>query len=370
MASVHRRPRSPFWFACWRNPEGKLRMRSTKLTSRSKALRMAMELESTERRMQEGRITVEAAVRAITDVAQELGQTAELPSSIAVWFREWLKEREGHVADSTMVNYRKAIDDLIEFLGQDADRPLPWLTASRLQHWVNKLSTRDKLSPGTVRIYCEPIRAATKRAWHRGLIDADVSSELELPKKQSADKAAFSADEIEKLLAVADQEWRLAIMFGAFAGLRLGDATSLTWRNVELTTATLRLEVEKTGRSQTLPLHPRLLDELSKLTQAEPDTPLCPALKDRDSRGTNGLSGQFAALVKRAGIEVRSVGSGVRKVTDKTFHSLRHSFVRRLLAAGVDDTTRMKLAGHTSKQAHSAYSKPEFDQLRSAVNKV
>ena len=46
MASVHKRPDSKYWHAFFRNSEGRLIDRSTRLTDRKKALKVAEELEA------------------------------------------------------------------------------------------------------------------------------------------------------------------------------------------------------------------------------------------------------------------------------------------------------------------------------------
>src|ERR1035438_6541170 len=45
MASIHQRPRSPYWHASYLGPDGRQILRSTKLTDRQAALGMAIELE-------------------------------------------------------------------------------------------------------------------------------------------------------------------------------------------------------------------------------------------------------------------------------------------------------------------------------------
>jgi integrase len=369
MASVHKRRKSKYWMAAWRNAEGKLRLVSTKQTTRSKALRTALEWERLDRELKEGRIAADQAVKVVTEMSQELGLQVEALPTIREWFTGWLRERETHIKDSTGVNYEKAIKDLLAFLKADAEKPLPSLSTARLQSWVNSLSTRG-LAAGTVKIYCEPIRAAVTRAWKRGHLTADVAAELELPKRVAAEKDAFTLAELDRLLAAADAEWRIVILASAYAGLRLGDATSLTWREVDLARGLIQLDQGKTGKGVVIPIHPRLRAEIEPLAGDDPDAPLTPGLIGRDSRGTHGLSGQFKSIIQKAGIQVEQRGTGKRKVSSKSTHSLRHTFVRRLMAAGVDESVRMKLAGHASKGAHRVYAQADLDQLWHAVERL
>jgi integrase len=59
-----------------------------------------------------------------------------------------------------------------------------------------------------------------------------------------------------------------------------------------------------------------------------------------------------------------------RKVAERSFHSLRHSYVTALSAAGVAVELRQKLAGHSSESQSLLYTHPEFAALRSAIEKL
>jgi integrase len=369
MATVLRRKNSAYWRAYWRDANGKLRGRSTKQTSRSKALRMALEFERIDRELRRGRMAAQQAQRVVSDLVRELGLVVDEVPTIREWFDLWLKDRTARVRDGTAINYKKSVLDLLTFLKVDADRPLPILTADRVQAWVNSLAERG-LAAGTVKIYFEPIRAASTKAWKRGYLTADVASGIDRPKGKPAERDAFSPSEIDALLSEADDEWKVVILAGALAGLRISDAAGLTWKSVDLAKGVLHLTQQKTDKAIVIPLHARLRAHLEKLAGDVPDAPLCPSLKDMDTRGSNGLSGTFKAIMRRAGVTGEDRGAGKRKVSSKSAHSLRHTFVRLLLANGVDESVRMKLAGHASKSAHQIYAQADLDQLRKAVDAI
>lgn len=313
-----------------------------------------------------------AAVQAqavIADLVREMGLEVVDTPTVRAWFDSWLIEREAHIAEATRFNYSKAIRSLLEFLGGDADRPLPALTPPKLQSWLNSVTKRG-LSTGTARTYTEPIKAALLKAWRRGVLPNDPSADLEIAKVTSAKKDAFTQAEIDGLLGVADNDWRLVILLGAYAGLRLGDATRLTWRSVDLIAGVLRVTQGKTKAEVLIPIHPRLRAEIERHAGDDADAPLCPALCGKESRGTHGLSFGFKDVMRRAGIGFEQRGTGQRKVSSKSAHSLRHTFVRRLLAQGVDESVRMRLAGHTSKEAHRTYAQADIDMLRKAVESM
>jgi len=72
-----------------------------------------------------------------------------------------------------------------------------------------------------------------------------------------------------------------------------------------------------------------------------------------------------------AGIDPQTVkGGGIRRVSKRTFHALRHSFTSALANAGVSPELRMKLTGHKSAEIHRGYTHMEMDTLKDAIKKL
>ena len=99
---------------------------------------------------------------------------------------------------------------------------------------------------------------------------------------------------------------------------------------------------------------------------------LFPSLAERSTGGKNGLSGQFARVMARAGIEgkiTRHTAQG-RANSSLSFHSLRHSFNSAMANAGVAEELRMKLVGHSTREIHTKYTHHELESLRAAVSVI
>jgi integrase len=156
--------------------------------------------------------------------------------------------------------------------------------------------------------------------------------------------------------------------------MRLRDASSLTWRNVDLEQKTITYLPLKKARLPNaskvrVPIHPDLLDALLHLPVdgRSPDAPIFPGLKDLPSSGKTGLSGRFLAILERAKIDTMPIRRpGSRKFQAKTFHSLRHTFVSLMANSGVTQELRKELAGHSS-DVHRTYTHHSPSALRGAV---
>jgi len=120
MASLHRRPRSKFWQAAWRDAGGKLHIRSTKEIARNKAWEIARGWEHVERNAK-----TEAQVRKVVSeiLHRNTGQTLRT-STVREWFKQWLKGK----GEETKGRYSGVANAFLLHLGERADRPLAAVT--------------------------------------------------------------------------------------------------------------------------------------------------------------------------------------------------------------------------------------------------
>ena len=372
MASV-RQSKSPRWQATYR-AGGKQFTRATSVLIPTDGRERSLErsrrraLAEAERMEQEARRRIE----------EGQGGGAAAPATYREMVERILEEaanRPHPPAENTLRAYRSALSSFAEHLGWDTR-----LSQVRPRHatgWVEGME-REGYSPATIDQRRAIVRTAFAQAEGMGWI-ASTPWKQAVPQlgARSASRAAhresrtlrrseFSLQELRQLLAVADREWSISILLGALLGLRLGDATSVRWEDIDFVTGALRVTAQKTQRELVLPM-PRPLAEKLAATPAEERTgPVTPGLA---KRATSSLSRAFAGLVKRAGIEV-ATHEGRRRSSDKTFHALRHSAASLLAGAGVDKEIRMAILGHHSEAVHSGYVHHDTHQLAAAVDSV
>lgn len=177
-----------------------------------------------------------------------------------------------------------------------------------------------------------------------------------LPRKRldTSIRRALTDKEIEKIFAKATGEDRILFAIGLYTGLRLGDAVRFSWSNIDTTKDIVRVKTSKTGADVAIPIHPRLRETIVK---AKADSELlCPTLYAMYKRSGSGpVSRRIVRLFNRCGI-VTSVesGNGVARPLCG-FHSLRHTFVSRCAAAGVDRAVIQALVGHSSARMTEHY---------------
>ena len=97
-----------------------------------------------------------------------------------------------------------------------------------------------------------------------------------------------------------------------------------------------------------------------------------PGLSGKRTGGDYGLSTAFKNIMRKAGVDSQPVEreEGVRTLSRRTFHALRHSFTSALANAGVAPELRMKLTGHKTEAIHAGYTHHELETLRGAIAKL
>jgi integrase len=372
MASIHQRPRSPYWHASFLAPDGRWKLCSTKCRDRTKAMAVALEFERASKLAGRGELVETQAREVLKDIMKraDMGETLQ-SVSIKSHFDTWLASKCGLKKKSTGERYGVAVKDFLALLGSRASKSLTSLSASDVQRFLDH-RTAKKLSPATVNLDVAIIRTALNAARRLGLVTTNVAEAVELPEAVSMERGIFTAPEVKMLVDTAEGEWKLLIMFAFFIGARLSDCARLQWDGVDLNEGTLTYTQAKTGAKVTTPLHPDLLARLNKLAKSDkPEVFIMPKIAAQRGSGRRGLSETFKKIMRSAGVDAQTVkGKGNQMFSKRSFHALRHSFTSALANQNVSPELRMKLTGHSTEGEHKKYTHHEMDNLRAAVGKI
>jgi len=370
MASIHRRSRSPYWWAAWRDATGRLFYRSTKQTDKHKALNFALECERAEKHATAGTLTDTQARNIVGSILErtQTGERLRNPKA-SEWLREWVSGKESSKAETTGIRYRHTVEDFIGYLGPRADRPLVAITDRDIQGFID-YRARQKVGPSTLNVDGKILRAAFTRARKANLISNNPAEAVELPARKSIERGTFSPNEVKLLVNAAEGEWKTLLLIGYYTAARLSECCRVDWKDVDFTKRTISFPITKTGVSLLLPLHDGLEEHLQSIAG---DTPgkVMPGLAAVRVSGRRGLSAHFLGLMAKAGLDPEKVdGAGKRQLHKRTFHALRHSFASALANAGVPPELRMKLTVHRSSRVHETYTHHEMEKLRTALKKL
>ena len=377
MPCVIKRPDSKNWIACFTDINGRRLKRSTKIAAiereRLKALKIAEQYEEAACKKR----TAAQVRRVIADLHSQI--TGEnLPfQSFRVYLAGWLAEKQGETAKATMHFYSSNAEKFLIFLGDRADKDISEITKKDILDF-RRMEAERGLAPKTINHSIKFLRMVFAKAWVDDVIsDTPAKSVKALKKSREKAKRPFSQDEIRAVLRVADDEWKSMVLFGLFTGQRLGDIACLTWGNIDLQAQEVRLVSKKTGKDIKVPIAGPIAKHIATLTPGDkPSSPVHPHAAEimRIQKKSGGLSNQFAKILARAGLrekqphtkthgQGRGVGSNKEKLS---FHSLRHTAVSMMKAAGIPEATVMELVGHDSVEISRHYTHTGYAELKRA----
>ena len=163
MASIFRRPHSPFWFCSYRCGDGRWLKKSTKQTDRRKATEFCIKLEEAERTALNRTLTTAQARKLFNEVLQRAGDEPLEDFTVQEWLLEWLKSKEASHAQSTAERYGKPVQDFIAHLGKRADLPLRAVTPKDVRSYRDALR-KDGRAAVTVNFAHKTIASALEAA--------------------------------------------------------------------------------------------------------------------------------------------------------------------------------------------------------------
>ena len=375
MASIQKRTKKGNFYAFFRDANGNRACKSAKTTDRAQAMALALKWERAAAEASKGQLTVDKARQVLNEMLSLTGLAIDQETTKA-FAKRWLDGKKKLKAARTAERYGPIIVRFLTAIGSKADQPLSNVTSQDVEAHRDFLITSGK-STLSVNLELKTLGAMFNQAHRQGLMSSNPVSAVEMDEAAGSTKEPFSPDEVGKLLAVTrDTPWHGAILIAALTGLRLGDVSHLKWSAIDLLDAgqeTLKITPKKTlrkGRALIIPLHSAIVLHLAEAKAPEDlNTYLFPALAIKTG-GAAGLSSLFAKLMQEAGI-IRTMteakGKG-RRVSNKSFHSLRHYTTTELLNAGVDEALRMKLLGHSKAATNRGYSHASVKSLRGAVD--
>jgi integrase len=369
MASLHKDPRgrSPYWYCAYTLPNGRRCLKSTKQRDRKKAADVCRAWEKAAESAGRGHLTEVQARKVLNDILESVDEGPIRSQSIRQFFLKWLTGKQQSKKETTGRRYKKAIQEFLDSLGVRADKSLNALTPGDIEHFRD-VRTEQGVSASTVKLDLKLVRSVLNTARRQALLVHNPAEAVDLPLVKGNERDVFTPDEVRALLKIAAPDWQTAILIGYYAGPRLGDLVSLTWKSVDLGEGVLFYTQGKTGKKVEVPIHPDLMKHLVSIASKDPASFLCPSLGNVSIGGRSGLSKQFAALMAQAGIDQRQIQSSRNhKFSQLSFHSLRHSFSSALANVGVSADVRMKLTGHKSADVHQRYTHMQLEPLKTAI---
>ncbi|WP_324725963.1 tyrosine-type recombinase/integrase [Actomonas aquatica] len=360
MASVRRKPRSKYWYACYTDGSGVQQQISTKLTKKTEAFQLAVTFE----RAAHLDLAEAEALAEIGKIFARLRGDNITKVTIKEHLQKWLEERRGEVEAVSLERYRSSIDRFLSSLGSEAHVPVHRCSESHIRKFREERAA--EVAPSTVNADINVLRFAFKRAMDKRLIVVDPTEQVQnlaaRTKRGSSLRRPYTREEFRHLLEHANTEWEGMLYFGLYTAQRLGDIARVRWRDLE--NGVMKIIRSKQQSAAVVPLHPVIQAYLQQIPRGRPNDPVFPDIAEtvRKTGRTGGLSNQFHKLLVAAGLAAKrskkNTGRGhdkARTQSELSFHCLRHTANSWLKEAGVGEAVVRDIVGHESTDVSRVY---------------
>jgi integrase len=380
--------RSPYWICCYTSATGQRLKKSTKVRikplkgekrkdgspktaadKRAEAWEVCLAYGRAENHAKNGTLTEQQAKKIIWEILERSTGEPLHNYKVSDWLNHWLDLKEQVRSGKTMDRYRQVIRDFIASLGGRANLALSHITAKDVLIYRDSIIAAKKTAR-TANLSVKVVSAAFNAAVRQHIIESNPATALETLPVKVEEKETFTPSQVARLVRAADDDWRGAILLGYYTGARISDVANMRWGAIDWQNKLIRFTPSKTKKPVVVPLHQQLERELLKRPGIGKAS-MFPSLAGKGTGGRFGLSGLFAAIMERAGIQGKPVeGSGGRTLSSLSFHSLRHSFNSAMANAGITQEIRQKLTGHTSAETNKVYTHHDLESLRKAIGVI
>jgi integrase len=119
--------------------------------------------------------------------------------------------------------------------------PIDELRALDLDRLYDRLTAERGLRPATIRKIHNTARGALRQAVRWGLVSKNVAADASPPTVRRTTIRVPSPDEVNKLLAEANEPFATLLRVAVATGMRRGELCGLRWTDVDLEQATVRV---------------------------------------------------------------------------------------------------------------------------------
>jgi tyrosine recombinase XerC len=278
---------------------------------------------------------------------------------------------ERNSSEHTITSYQNDLYQLLGFASRHLEQDENSLDISIIDRliirlWLGEL-TEEGMARSTIARKVAAVRSFFKYSFKRGYIQKNPAHLLIIPKKEQRLPTTVQTGEISEMMELAGENDPVTIQERAIlelfysTGIRLSELTNLNVKDIQLHQKQLTV-FGKGSKQRIVPLGEKALTAIEK------------HLEQRNQLFTSDTSRDINALFLSVGgkrIYPRMVQRIIKKyllkvseVTQKSPHTLRHSFATHMLDAGADIRLIKEFLGHANLASTQIYTHTSVERLQ------
>lgn len=248
------------------------------------------------------------------------------------------------------------------------NRTLRSITAGDIERFItgmlNSKTYKDKApAPATCNRVRSFLSAALNMAKRRGYVDRNPVQDVKKLREDNERDRYLKPQEEADILGESPDFLRPIMTFAVNTGMRLGELVSLKWSDIDQDAGFIRVDQSSKGhKTRHIPINAAIESVLADLKPCQTEEGFIPQVFVNERFGkpykASSVYNAFKAAAGRANVD------GV------VFHTLRHTTVSRMVAAGIPDRVIMKIVGHSTPNMVARYAHLAPESLKGATDSL
>jgi integrase/recombinase XerC len=292
-------------------------------------------------------------------------------------YLQYLKiERNASV--HTINSYGNDLSQLLDFAAREFNKESRHVQVDEIDRltirlWLGELS-ENGMARNTIARKVASVRSFFKYCFKRGYIDKNPAHLLIVPKKEQRLPKTVRLTDIETMMNLADgdepcqiQEKAILELFYS-TGMRLSELTGLNVTDLDLNQRQITV-FGKGSKQRTIPLGNKALDACSRHLQTRKK--LLTSKSGPDAKTALFIAPEGGRMYPRKVQRiVKDYFLKVSEVTQKSPHTLRHSFATHMLDAGADIRMIKEFLGHANLASTQVYTHTSVERLKKVYSQA
>ena len=318
---------------------------------------------------------IASKVDATSSAIERIGNERNPPPLLTdLWQAFYDAPNRSDIGPGTLRQYEYQVGKLVRGLAEHypSARTIREVTRDMAEDFAMRL-TQAKASPTTFNRYIMLFRLIWRILKERARLAEDPWDRIARKRLATISRRELTIEELRSVCRAAKGEMSVLFALGLFTGLRVGDAGSLKWNEVDLTRGVIVRVPNKTARRDpkpvTVPLVPELHAILTGLKKTRTGEYVLPDTARLLATNYRILMQNIHDLFVGCGIQTRGESKNNRMIAPVLvgFNSLRHSFVSICRMAGVPLAVVESIVGHSNPAMTRHYTHVGIEAATRAV---
>ena len=283
---------------------------------------------------------------------------------------------ERNASAHTIKSYGNDLSQLLDFTTRENNQEsvqVHEIDRLTIRLWLGELS-ENGMARNTIARKVASVRSFFKYCFKRGYVKKNPAHLLIVPKKEQRLPKIVRLTDIETMMNLADgdeprqiQEKAILELFYS-TGMRLSELTSLNITDLDLKQRQITV-FGKGNKQRTIPLGNKALEACNRHLQTRKK--LLTSKSNPDAKTALFIAPEGGRMYPRKVQRiVKDYFLKVSEVTQKSPHTLRHSFATHMLDAGADIRMIKEFLGHANLASTQVYTHTSVERLKKVYSQA